>query len=194
MPEWYLFILALTVMVARTTFWPPLQYAVIPLVVAIIAPVLYIVKTAVHEFNGMSWPYRLLAMALHFTQPIVRLWGRIHHGLTPWRYRGSRDWANPKPEVLRLWSEKWRSSEDWLRTLEQSLASVSAVVTSGGAFDNWDLEIRGGLLGRVRVRLALEEHGAGRQLLRLRAWPVLSLTGLGIACMFAFLALVASME
>ena len=71
---------------------------------------------------------------------------------------------------------------------------MSAVVTSGGAFDNWDLEIRGGLLGRVRVRLALEEHGAGRQLLRLRAWPVLSLTGLGIACMFAFLALVASME
>ena len=194
MPEWYLVILALMIMVAMHAFWPPLKWALVPLAVAVIAPVMYIVKTAVHEFNGMSWPYRLLAMGLHFTQPLVRLWGRIHHGLTPWRYHGSRDWANPAPQVVRLWSEKGRSSEEWLRTLETHLIEASAVVTRGGAFDNWDLEVRGGLLGGIRTRLCLEEHGSGKQLLRFRSWPVLSHTGLGIACMFAGLALVASVE
>jgi hypothetical protein len=41
----------------------------------------------------------------------------------------------------------------------------------GGAFDRWDLEVLGGALGAVRVRTAIEEHGGGRQLLRVRAWP-----------------------
>jgi hypothetical protein len=44
-------------------------------------------------------------------------------------------------------------------------------VTRGGAFDRWDLQIRGGLLGSVRALGTIEEHGAGKQLFRLRAWP-----------------------
>ena len=194
MPEWYLLILALMIMAGLSAFWPPLKYALVPLAAAIIAPVTYIFKTAVHEFNGMRWQYRLLAMWLHLTQPLARLWGRICHGLTPWRYRGSRDWANPAPQVMQLWSEKWRTSGDWLHCFENALSSVAAVATHGGVFDGWDLEVRGGMLGRMRVRLAVEEHGGGKQLLRLRTWPVLSHTGLGIACMFALLALLASVE
>ena len=30
----------------------------------------------------------------------------------------------------------------------------------GGDYDRWDLEIRGGLLGSLRTRMAIEEHGA----------------------------------
>ena len=44
----------------------------------------------------------------------------------------------------------------------------------GGAFDRWDLEIRGGVFGAVRTRMAVEEHGGGRQLIRFRAWPKLA--------------------
>ena len=45
----------------------------------------------------------------------------------------------------------------------------------GGDYDDWDLEVRGGLLGGARLRLGVEEHGAGKQMLRFRAWMRLSL-------------------
>jgi hypothetical protein len=41
----------------------------------------------------------------------------------------------------------------------------------GGDFDRWDLAVRGGMMGSARCMLAIEEHGAGRQYLRLRIWP-----------------------
>jgi GT2 family glycosyltransferase len=194
MPEWYLVILALAVLVAMHALWAPLGYAAIPLAVAILAPMVYIVKTAVHEFNGLSWPQRLLTMGLHMAQPVARLRGRLNHGLTPWRSRGMRSWGNPAPDVIKLWSEEWRSSEDWVHSLERSLSAQSAVVTRGGDFDDWDLEIRDGLLGGMHTRLAVEEHGAGKQLLRLRVWPKFSQTGAGIATMFAALGMTAALE
>ena len=194
MPEWYLVIMALGALVMLQAFWTPLRYAAIPLVVAVVAPMLYVIKTAIHEFNGMNWPCRLLTMALHMAQPVARLWGRINHGLTPWRSRGHHAHANPLPQVIRLWSEQWRSSEDWLYSLEQALSAQSAVVTRGGDFDNWDLEVRGGLLGGTHAKLAVEEHGGGKQMLRFRVWPTFSPTGLAISCMFAALAIGAALQ
>jgi O-antigen biosynthesis protein len=44
-------------------------------------------------------------------------------------------------------------------------------VLLGGATDRWDLEVRGGPLGRVRIRAVTEEHGSGRQLHRVRIVP-----------------------
>ena len=41
----------------------------------------------------------------------------------------------------------------------------------GGNFDRWDLEVRCGLLSCVRLLLTIEEHGAGKQLIRLRVKP-----------------------
>jgi hypothetical protein len=45
------------------------------------------------------------------------------------------------------------------------------VVRAGGDWDRWDLQVRGGLLGSARLRTAIEEHGQGRQLVRVRSWP-----------------------
>jgi hypothetical protein len=127
-------------------------------------------------------------------QPLARLHGRINHGLTPWRRRGLRHWATPLPQGIELWSEQWHSAEEWLASLEQALSAQSAVATRGGAFDRWDLQIRGGLLGGVRIRLAVEEHGAGKQLLRWRVWPVLSPADLGIMCTFGALTAGAALD
>jgi hypothetical protein len=44
-------------------------------------------------------------------------------------------------------------------------------VLRGGAFERWDLHLRIGWLGGARLRMAVEEHGEGRQLLRFRVWP-----------------------
>jgi GT2 family glycosyltransferase len=188
MPEWYLVVVALLILMLLATLWPPLRYAGIPLTAAVLVPMSYVAESAAHTFcQGMRWRYRLLTMALHFAQPIARLWGRIHHGLTPWRDYGLSH-AAPYPRTVQLWSEQWHSSSEWLHSLEQALSAQRALVTRGGDFDRWDLEIRGGLLGGIRTRLGVEEHGAGKQLLRLRSWPVFSQAGLAIAGMFVALA------
>jgi hypothetical protein len=93
-----------------------------------------------------------------------------------------------------LWSEEWHSFEEWAHRLEKILLKQFAVTTRGGPFDEWDLEIRGGLLGGMHTKLAVEEHGGGRQLLHLRVWPIFSLTGLGIAGVFAVLTVIACLQ
>ena len=44
--------------------------------------------------------------------------------------------------------------------------SYGTIVRRGGHFTRWDLEIRGGLLGYAHSGVAVEEHGSGRQLVR----------------------------
>jgi hypothetical protein len=48
--------------------------------------------------------------------------------------------------------------------------------------------VQGGILGRVRLRAAVEEHGSGRQLVRVRFWPRVWLPGLMVAPGLAALA------
>ena len=50
------------------------------------------------------------------------------------------------------------------------------------------------MLGTVRLRLAIEEHGAGRQLVRLRTWPRASFFGIVLPFFFAVLAVGAAFD
>ena len=54
---------------------------------------------------------------------------------------------------------------------EEGLRAEGLALEIGGEFDRWDLEVRGGFFGCARLRLAVEEHGGGRQLARFRVWP-----------------------
>jgi hypothetical protein len=62
----------------------------------------------------------------------------------------------------------------------------------GGDFDRWDLHFRGGLFGWARTRVTTEEHGGGRQLLRLHAQThaprlaVVVTSGLALLSLLAF--------
>jgi hypothetical protein len=58
-----------------------------------------------------------------------------------------------------------------VREIERRLRDIDVIVRIGGEYDRWDLEVRVGTLGSMRLRMAVEEHGWGRQLVRLRAWP-----------------------
>jgi hypothetical protein len=58
-----------------------------------------------------------------------------------------------------------------VRAVVNALRAQGAAIRSGGDWDRWDVEVRGGLLGVVRLRLAVEEHGGGRQVVRIRSWP-----------------------
>lgn len=114
---------------------------------------------------------RAVVFALCMLQPIARLWGRMHLGLTPWRRHGPRVLALPRQRSTSVWSERWHPAERWVERLDAELRDGPAQVVHGDDFDTWDLEVRTGPLASGRVRLAVEEHGSGRQLVRLRTWP-----------------------
>ena len=70
----------------------------------------------------------------------------------------------------------------------------NAPVFRGGDFNDWDLEVRGGLFGSIRTLMAIEEHGSGKQLIRFRAWSRCSPAGLGFALLFALLSWWAALD
>ena len=185
MPEWYLLIAVLTGLSALGLLWSPLLAAVPLLVAAVVAVLAQAAKSAVHA----AFPaprrsllarvaLRTLTASLYLMQSFARLWGRLAHGLSPWRMRARPALRHPLPRTLTRWEEYWRSPADRLQAIETTLGEEGTVTRRGGDFDRWDLEARAGALASVRTRLAVEEHGGGRQLWRLRCWPRLSGAGL----------------
>jgi GT2 family glycosyltransferase len=177
MPEWYLGVALLAGLSVLGLLWPPLLVALPLAAAAVLAQLGQALRGGMRACFRRPMPptavvaRRALTAALHLLQPLARLQGRLSHGITPWRRRGVRGLALPGPRVLSGWSEGWRDPADRLRALDAALREERAVVLRGGDMDTWDLEVRDGTLGSVRVRMGVEEHGAGRQLVRLRAWP-----------------------
>ncbi|HKV11496.1 MAG TPA: glycosyltransferase [Thermoanaerobaculia bacterium] len=192
MPEWYGFVFALAALSLLGLLWAPLAGCLVLLAAAIVPPVAQALRSAAQaRWERPSASRFLLTSLLHLVQPLARLSGRLRHGLTPWRRRGTA-LGMIVPRSALLWSEAWRAPEAWLTEIRETAKATGAVVLAGGDFDRWDLEARGGLLGSARLRMALEEHGAGRQLLRLRSWPRLSSLGISCAVLFGLLAVAAA--
>jgi GT2 family glycosyltransferase len=178
MPEWYLMITFMALLSFIGIWWPPLQVAIPILGVAIVLPIIQAVQSAKRASFPTPTPSRwerfkkyALTAGLHLIQPVARLTGRIRFGLTPWRYRGFSRFILPWNRVVNVWSETWKAPETWLTDLEKSLKDKNTPVFRGDDFNEWDLEIRGGLCGSVRTLMAIEEHGEGKQMIRFRAWP-----------------------
>jgi hypothetical protein len=170
MPEWYLIIFKLAVLTALALVWHPLVWAAPLLLLAVGIPVAQALINAWHTpVNTVS--ERLLVAWLHLLQPLARLRGRMKFGLTPWRPRRLRGFAWPGLRTVHIWSERWRSPFEWLTAIEAPLQEAGASVFRGGDFDTWDLEVRGGILGSIRLRVLIEEHGNGKQQVCVRAWP-----------------------
>jgi len=175
MPEWWYLVGVLTVLSALGFSWPPL-FLFAPLwLLALAAPLAQAALAAARatfpvpaRSTGERWQRYALVFFMHLQQPIARLIGRRRHGLTPWRRRGPSAPAD-RAAPAQVWSEAWRAPEAWIESFESALRSTGLVVRRGGDADAWDLELHGGLLGSLRARFAVEEHGAGRQLVRLHA-------------------------
>jgi glycosyltransferase involved in cell wall biosynthesis len=173
-PEWYAIAAVMVVMTLLGLEWRPMLVAAPLLAMAILVPAIQLAMSVRRaEFpearsDTERGKLRLLTALLYATQPLARLWGRVTFGLTPWRtpYEG-RPWCWPSVRTATVWSEQWRSSDHWLVDLHKALEPVNC----GGDWDGWDLEVRRGMLGAARVTMAVEEHGAGKQLLRFRIEP-----------------------
>ncbi|HEX6810047.1 MAG TPA: glycosyltransferase [Planctomycetota bacterium] len=180
MPEWYLLGMALLIVSLLGLWWTPLLFAV-PLLLTVVGLTLaqcfggamrarFDVRRPASELRTM----RTLTAWLHVMQPLARLLGRLRYGLTPWRRRRA-GFALPRRVRRSIWTERGQSPSDWLLGLEAGTRAHGVTVRRGGDFDGWDLTLASGMLGRVRVVMAVEEHGGGRQLARLLAWPSWSL-------------------
>jgi GT2 family glycosyltransferase len=176
-PEWLLLAAAMFGLGLLGLLVSPLAWAFVPFVAMIGISLAQALRGAMESrflLRARDLPPTAKARAFalifffHLLQPAARLWGRLKHGLTPWRRR-SRSGSAPELRATKtIWSEIWRSPEDWLTDVSDELAKTGAIAGPGGDYDDWDLSVRGGLLAGARLVMAVEDHEAGKQNLRFR--------------------------
>jgi hypothetical protein len=187
-------------MSALGLLWSPFLLA-IPLFLGAVAALVF--KASVGGMHGTTCAassklgrirMRVRTGLLYLLQPAARLGGRLRFGLSPWRRRSAPHLGLPIPRTHSIWSEQWRAPDERVRRLEKSLRRIGGVVFSGGDYERWDLYVRGGMLGSMRLRVAVEEHGAGRQFVRIRSWPRFSRIGAAVVFGLAALGVGAALD
>ena len=170
-PEWHVWIAALACLSIAGFAWTPLLLATPMLAVALGVTLVASGISAARSRSAIRPPRRgaratgwAMTTFLHLLQPLARMRGRLGRA-APARARAGR-FAAPLPRVLTEWTEAWQSGERRLTEIERRLRAGGAIVARGGTYDRWDLQARRGFIGSVRIRLGIEEHGAGRQLVR----------------------------
>jgi GT2 family glycosyltransferase len=197
MPEWYLLLGVLLVLALLGLSWSPLLFVWPVLVAAAILPLAQAgisaaraVFTSEPDTTGQHAKLYVLTAGLHLLQPLARLLGRLRHGLSPWRKRHDDNNASVV-QAWSVWRETWQDPESTLTAILGKLRESGNIARSGGAFDDWDIEVRGGLPCAVQMDMTVEEHGGGRQLLRFRTRPrvsvlaIVALVGLGSVALAA---------
>jgi GT2 family glycosyltransferase len=194
MPEWSFVIAGLALLTCLGALWAPLLLAAPLLALALGASLVLACRgAATASFSNPPGGradrvmLRGLTALLHLLQPLARLSGRLQYGLSPWRWR-SRWGVLPRSRSFAVWTERWAAAEDRLGRIEAALRAEGSRVFRGGRYDRWDLEVRGGLLGGARMLMALEDHGAGTQYVRIRVWPRWLSRGLVTVLIFTGLA------
>jgi hypothetical protein len=201
MPEWYLVIATLAALSGLGFFWWPL-FAALPLLGVAVG--VLVARAAIGATSARfasvarrsrprSMQLRVSTALLFLLQPLARLQGRYSSGLTPWRGRGSPGGLAPFPSTLLSWEEKPTCVDERLSAIEAQLRRFGAPVRRGGNFDGWDLEVRHGL-GTARLRTLVEEHGAGRQLVRLGVYTKAPLVVVALGALFSLLAIGAALD
>ena len=191
-PEWYLLIALLSSMFVLGLGWGAWVFLAPILLFAVGVQLAQAAISARHARFVSSAPRHrgsLLALCivvwfLHLMQPLARLTGRLRSGLTPWRRRGPKTRPRFRPLRMTYWRDQREPPEDTLRQVYHDLLAEGAIARAGGEFDSWDLEVRGGPLGRSRLLLAAEEHAPGKQLLRFRIIPRVSVAAVGLVAVF----------
>ena len=177
---------------------------------------------AVRRVLARFW-YRATVAYLHFIQPLARLRGRIRGVLSPPEValppqqpqtsRGPRPSLGEAWRALllisgnvtedRFWSETWTSADrvlsqltDWLRRSR----AVRTIEIDEGWSDDRDVSVFVGRWAWLDVRALVEDHGAGKALLRVSThlrpttFGVVSALGLGAALLVAAAAGVAARQ
>lgn len=65
-------------------------------------------------------------------------------------------------------------AKNWLGNIEKKLIGLRSRIKRGGNFDNWDVQVNNGLFAKGRGVSTIEEHGGGKQYLRLKCKSILT--------------------
>jgi GT2 family glycosyltransferase len=200
-PEWYIVVSVLGILSLIGLVLKPLMWSIPLFVLAAGSSLLQAALSAANAFTSeraKGFSQRLKAfgvgLSLHLMQPLARLSGRLWYGLHPWRRRGESPMVLPRPSIVPIWSERWRAPEDWLWQLRSRIREEGTIARTGGSYDNWDLEVQGGILAGARTRMVVEEHGASRQMLRFRIWLRCSAFGIMTFAVIVFLTIAAGLD
>jgi len=171
--------------------------------------VAYALRSEVSSLPGSRLWYRLVVAYLHFLQPLARAAGQIRGVLSPPEVvlpaAPRQTSRGPRPSVReawrallllsgstvedRFWSETWTSADRVLADLTSWLRSSRAVrtieVDEGWSHDR-DVSVLVGRWAWLDVRAIVEDHGAGKSLLRVSTH--LRPTSLGIVSAVALAA------
>jgi len=175
------------------------------LILAVLAPwlwpapvTLFLVSVAASITAGLKaelprrkrrWWSRLLVILLHFLQPIERGLARYRH-----RFRSSSPRVHPRaPETewtrfptqaeqdLTFWSRGDVERYQLLQRVQQRLDADGWLVTEDSGWSDFDLEISGGRLAKVRLITVHEDLEMGRRNIRCR---LVSMWRLGTGILF----------
>jgi GT2 family glycosyltransferase len=186
MPEWYLLIAVTAIVAVYDVVHDPLLFhvPVLGMPVSFLLLGVSVALLAIQALRsgaasararptseGRGFDLVALTALMYLLQPLARLIGRIRLGLTPWRRRGVIRPGGVWPRTILCWTTGARSAQAWLAEIEAVLRPSCMSVFRGGEFDRWDIHVRLGPLAAGRLRLTLEEHGQGTQLIRARVWP-----------------------
>ena len=201
MPEWYLLSAICLLMGCLGFLWSPLLWLLVAFGVslAIVLMQAFISakkNTLLQPEQKKNYKFTSLIILLHMIQPVARLYGRFTNGLTPWRKKGAgsdiKFIFSSKSRVFSLWSEVWQPAETWLLAIEKNLISFRSRIKRGGDFDDWDIQVNNGLLAKSRGLLTIEEHGGGKQYLRMKCKIKVTPLALLLGCSLAALSLLAA--
>jgi hypothetical protein len=160
-------------------FLKPLLFLLPFTFVVVILPVAHIVhcvdRFTPSNVNNTSWwhktKFKILTIYLHIIQPLARLMGRLRYDLTPWRRFSKKRLGPYYKKTISVWCENWIDPVTRLEKLEHDLRQRIPHVKRGGIFDTWDLWLKGGVFGGVRIQMAAEDHAQRKQYLRFRLIP-----------------------
>jgi GT2 family glycosyltransferase len=183
---------------------------VVGLAVTVAKNIAYAMRSEVDSLKGSKVWYRATVAYLHFIQPLARLRGRIRGVLSPPEVAlppvAPQTSRGPRPSLAeawralllvsgsvtedRFWSESWTSGDrvlsrftDWLRRSR----AVRTIEIDEGWSDDRDVSVFVGRWAWLDVRALVEEHGAGKALVRVgmhlrpTMFGVVAALGLGIA-------------
>jgi GT2 family glycosyltransferase len=200
-PEWYLANLGLGILSTAGLFWNPLLIFLPLFLLSVLCPLCpmfaEVSRTCFKSARldkRLRWKLCMLTLLLHVLQPLARLWGQLSFCLNS--QRSFRIGRHIPLRICRylLWSENWRAPQEWLRKLEEMLRAHGMLSARGGDFDSWDFDIMGGLLGHARIRSLVEEHGAGKQLIRLKSSARGTAVAIILILLFALLSVAALLD
>jgi GT2 family glycosyltransferase len=200
-PDWYLTMGWLVIVSIGAILWRPLLLA-LPLLMVMLALLLMHASLSAVRASFPLPPFeririlkrRFITAFLHILQPLARVCGRIAFPPHPPRIPGFRGFAFFLPRAYSALCTSWEAGERILRDVEEEFREKCSFVLVGGSYAPWDIEIRGGVFGGIRLLMAIEDLGPERQLVRVRSWPTFPGQAVALMCFPSALAVGAAFD